>query len=293
MLKKIFSHIHDSFRREGHAKSFSKSVALVLFFLFCVGCCSINPVTRMEQKMIFHPDKTLDRSPEDIGLFYEDIFFYTKDKIQLNGWFIPAEQAEKTVLFFHGNAGNISHRLEIIDFFHRLNMNVFIIDYRGYGKSAGNPSEKGLYKDARASYDYLIHRPDIDPEKIIVYGKSLGGVAAIDLAANIRVSGLIVDSCLTSAKMMAARMAPGIPSFLLTARLDSINKIQSVLCPKLFIHSPQDEVIPYQMGRELYEKAQAPKKFLKIHGGHNDGFHISGTEIQREVKALLNQVDRE
>jgi fermentation-respiration switch protein FrsA (DUF1100 family) len=291
MQSHLFSDIQTFIQNPRRDSYIYKLLTLVLFVALCIGCCSLNPIARMERKMIFYPDKNLVGAPQDVGLPFEDVFFTTADQVRLHGWFVPAQPTDPTILFFHGNAGNISHRLDIISVLHRLNANVFIIDYRGYGKSAGQPSEKGLYLDAQAAYDYLLLGRNVAPRQIIVYGKSLGGVAAIDLASKVPVAGLVIDSSLTSAKMMAKRIVPWFPSFLLRARLDSIDKIQSIPGPKLFIHSPQDEVIPYRMGRQLYERAQGPKTFLEIQGGHNEGFFVSQAAIQHAIKDLLRQAD--
>ena len=147
--------------------------------------------------MVFYPIKELNTNPSNIGLEYENVYLITTDNIRIHGWFIPDNSTSKTILFFHGNAGNISHRLEIIDIFSKLKVNIFIIDYRGYGNSTDKPSEKGMYTDAITAYEYLINQKKINSENIIVYGKSLGTVPAIDLASRVKTGRLIIDSGLT------------------------------------------------------------------------------------------------
>jgi uncharacterized protein len=229
----------------------------------------------LENTFIFYPSRSMEITPHMIGLSYEDIFYKTQDNLLINGWLVKAPDAKFTVIFSHGNAGNISSRMEKIQLMHRVGVNVFIFDYRGYGRSQGRPSEKGIYLDAQAAYDYLIKRPDIDPEKIITFGESLGGAAAVDLATQRKVAGLIVDSSFTKAADMSRKVFPFLPTFLLKTKMDSVTKIVKVSVPKLFLHSPDDEVVPYRLGRKLFEVAKEPKMFVNISGGHNDGFLLS------------------
>ena len=243
-----------------------------------------------EKKMIFFPFKDLEAIPSDYGIIYEDIFFKTPDNIQINGWFIPNKSASKTILLFHGNAGNLSHRIEIIEMLLKLNVNVFIIDYRGYGKSNGKPSEKGIYTDALTSYEYLINQKKIKPENIIVYGKSLGTIVAIDLASKVKIDKLIVDSGLTSAKDMSKLILPFLPLYIfLNVKFDSINKIKKVNCPKLIIHSIDDRTIPFSMGQKLFQEAKKPKQFYQSTGNHNEFLYINKTEISNIIANFINQ----
>jgi fermentation-respiration switch protein FrsA (DUF1100 family) len=168
----------------------------------------------IEMRSIFFPMKAIEATPKDIGLDYEDIYFEAQDGAKLNGWLIKNPKAKATIIFFHGNAGNISHRLEKISIFNQLGLNVFIVDYRGYGRSQGHPTEMGIYKDAQASFDLLLNRQDINKDKLIAYGESIGGAVAIDLAAKRNVSCLIVDSSFTCAKDLARKFYPYLPSFL-------------------------------------------------------------------------------
>ena len=232
-------------------------------------------VRLVESFSIFYPSKKIGATPRDIGLVYEDIFFNTQDGITLNAWFLKPAQAYATILILHGNAGNNSHRLEKISYFYKMGLNIFILDYRGFGKSEGKPSEEGIYADARAAYDYLSKRPDIDPKKIIVYGESLGGAVAVDLATKRSVAALILDSTFPSAADMAKAKLPFIPAFLLKTKLDSQSKIVHLKMPKLFIHSPQDEVVPFKLGKKLFDAAPDPKELLSIQGNHNEGFFQS------------------
>ncbi len=201
-------------------------------------------VRYLESRSVFYPARPLSATPEEIGLTFEDIYIQTSDNVNIHGWLIKAPSAKSTVIFLHGNAGNIGDRLGKIDLFHRMGLNILIIDYRGYGKSGGHPTEKGVYKDALAAYDYLQKRDDTKGQNIIGYGVSLGGAIAIDLASKRDLICLMVDSTFSSAVDIAKRIYPFVPSFLIKTKLDSIIKIKNLTIPKLFIHSVDDRTIP-------------------------------------------------
>ncbi|MFA5059592.1 MAG: alpha/beta hydrolase [Candidatus Omnitrophota bacterium] len=248
-------------------------IALIAVFILLVGF-----VRYFEANSIFHPTTEMPVNPNLIGFDYEDVYFKTQDNLLLNGWFIKSPGALTTVLFFHGNAGNISHRLEKIVLFRQLGLNTFIIDYRGYGKSEGKPTEEGIYKDASAALDYLSTRDDINRNRLIVYGDSLGGVVAVDLASRKKVAALIVDSSFPSAADVSKTIFPFIPSFFLRTKMDSAKKVKQVTIPKLFIHSTNDEIIPFALGKKLFDLAGSPKEFLSITGGHNTN-HIDSHDV--------------
>ena len=218
----------------------------------------------------------------------EDCRFTTADGLSLHGWYCTPYRSENgalieapsgmTLLWFHGNAGNLSHRYDMIRMLMRLPARIFIIDYRGYGRSEGSPSEQGLYVDAQAAWDYLTDERGIPADRIIIFGKSLGGAPAVDLAGKVKSAGLIVQSGFTSVADMAASVLPVFPSALLRTKMDSINKIANARCPKLFIHSPADEVVPYKLGRRLYEAAPDPKQFYQVRDAPHNATYIIGGE---------------
>ncbi|MBM3249598.1 MAG: alpha/beta hydrolase [Candidatus Omnitrophica bacterium] len=240
----------------------------------------------IERRTLFFPAKEFDYTPAALKLEYEEVSFKTKDNVEINAWFVPARDAKFTVLFAHGNAGNISHRVEKIDFFHELGLNVLIFDYRGYGKSRGSPSEKGLYKDAQASYEYLLSR-GIKPDEIIGYGESIGGAVIIDLGSRNKLTALISDSTPSSAKDMVRIIYPFLPYWVFSVRMDSLSKVKAIHYPKLFIHSVNDEIVPFKLGKKLFESAPLPKEFLQIHGGHNSCFFESEDVLKEKVSAFL------
>ena len=241
------------------------------------------------------PGRALDATPADIGLGYEDAWITTADGERLHGWHIPAETARGTLLFFHGNAGNISHRLESIAIFNRLGLDVLIVDYRGYGQSSGRPTEQGTYEDARAAWEYLRGERGVPPDRIVVFGRSLGGAVGAWLAAGLpedaAPAAVIVESSFTSGVDMARRLYPVYPARLLTRlRYPVVDYVARLRSPVLVVHSRGDEIIPFTMGRRLYEAAPQPKSFLELRGDHNAGFWISRDSYMRELNGFLGTV---
>ncbi len=238
-----------------------------------------------ERINLYIPSRILEAKPSDVGLQYTDLTLTAEDGVKLHGWLIPSENAPATLLFCHGNAGNISHRLESIQLFHELGLNVLIFDYRGYGRSNGRPSEQGTYLDARAAYE----RAKTTSDRVVVFGRSLGGAVAVDLVSNVDdAAALIVESSFTSTVAVGKEIYPFLPvSWIVTAYYDSLSKIPRVRCPVLVIHSPDDDIIPYHHGRELFEAAPEPKQFLEILGDHNGGFIESGTIYTEGIREFL------
>ena len=233
----------------------------------------------------------------------ENCHFSTSDGVLLHGWYcspircqdgksVPVD-SKMVLLWFHGNAGNLTYRYDMIRKMVEIPLHVFIIDYRGYGKSEGTPNEKGLYVDAQAAWDYLTLVRSIEPQRIVIFGKSLGGVPAIDLATRVNPAGLIVQSSFTSAGDMAAKLMPFLPRFLLHTRMDSLSKIASVHCPKLFVHSRADEVIPYELGRKLFEAAAEPKEFYEVRGApHNSTYLIGGKQYFEALRRFIETLQQ-
>ncbi|MEI6634708.1 MAG: alpha/beta hydrolase [Chlamydiota bacterium] len=269
-----------------------------------------------ERSNLYFPTRAIEATPREIGLAYEDVRLTASDGVTIHGWYIPATipLAPKTpppgraskparlslgaggpatgprrgILFFHGNAGNISHRLQTIRIFHDLGLDTLIIDYRGYGKSAGRPSEKGLYLDAEAAYDWLRARPGTDPGSIVAFGRSLGGAVAVECALRRKVSALIVESAFTSTADIGREVLPFLPvRLLVTQKFDSIGKIGSITVPKLFIHGRDDEIIPFSHGKRLFEAAAEPKRFVPLAGGHNDGFILAENDYPAVLGRFL------
>jgi fermentation-respiration switch protein FrsA (DUF1100 family) len=228
----------------------------------------------------------------------EDCWFRAEDGVRLHGWYcspspkdagrVASQSGGMNVLFFHGNAGNITHRIDLVVGLMEIPVDVLIVDYRGYGKSEGRPSEQGLYMDGRAAWDFLVAERGVNPERIVLFGKSLGGAVAIDLATHIEPAGLIVQSSFTSIPDMAKQMIPFLPGVLIRTRMDSISKIPGIRCPKLFIHSPADEIVPYRFGRRLFDAASEPKQFFEVPDApHNETYRVGGEAYLKVLQGFV------
>ena len=249
----------------------------------------------LQGRMVFLPHlpgRALDATPEAIGLDYEDAVIETADGERLHGWFVPADTARGTLLFFHGNAGNISHRLDSLAIFNRLGLDVLMVDYRGYGQSSGEPSEAGTYRDARAAWDWLVAR-GVPPGRIVVFGRSLGGAVGAWLAgqADVSPAGLIVESSFTSGADMARRLYPWLPARLITRLKYPVrDHVAAATSPVLVIHSRDDEIIPFDMGRALFDAAPEPKTFFELRGDHNAGFWLSRDTYVPALESYLAEL---
>jgi fermentation-respiration switch protein FrsA (DUF1100 family) len=242
--------------------------------------------------MIFYPSSRLDATPRDWGLDYQDVWLETEDGLRLHGWYIPHTGSERVLLFFHGNAGNISHRGESVAIFHRLGLSVLIIDYRGYGRSEGAPSEDGLTRDARAAWQWLTVDQGVDAARILLFGRSLGATVAANLAGETRPGGVILESGFSSARDAANALFPVLSRLvILRYRLDAAGALAGASSPILVLHSPDDEIIPYHLGRRLYDAAPEPKRFVDLRGGHNDGFLRSQPDYERAFGAFLTSLE--
>jgi fermentation-respiration switch protein FrsA (DUF1100 family) len=245
-----------------------------------------------QKRLVFFHDRAIVADPSHAGMAFRDVFLDTEDGLRLHGWFVPSADSELVLLFFHGNAGNISHRLESIRIFHDLGLSVFIIDYRGYGRSDGAAGEKGASRDARAAYRFLVEKENIAPENIVFFGRSLGGAVAVDLATEFPPRGLILESCFPALADVGARAYPLLPvRRLLRIRFDSTERITRVDCPKLVIHSRQDEIVRFELGKHLFDLAGEPKQFLEIRGDHNGGFIESGALYIDGVNAFVKSLE--
>jgi fermentation-respiration switch protein FrsA (DUF1100 family) len=237
----------------------------------------------MQSSFLYSPVRQVPYNPGDINLTFENVVFETKDRLKLAAWFIPAEKADFTVLFCHGNGGNMTHRLDTINILNELGLNCFIFDYRGYGASEGKPTEAGTYRDVEAAYEWLTKKKHIPARNIILFGRSLGGSIAAYLACNVKAKGLIVESSFTSYVDIGRKFYPYMPVHLAALfNYPTIDYIRSIRCPVMIIHSRNDEVIPFEFGLRLYDAANEPKEFVEISGSHNDGFLFSG-EVYRSA----------
>lgn len=220
----------------------------------------------------------------------QDMWAQTQDGVTLHGWFVEAPGSPAVLLLCHGNAGNIIHRLELLTELHRRGLSVCIFDYRGYGRSAGRPSERGLYLDAEAAYDALLQR-GVAPGQIVVWGTSLGAAVAGELATRRQVAGLILETPFPSVRAMVRAYYGGLPlQWLLRARYDLAKRLGEVRVPVLVMHGDRDHIVPLALGRQVYAAANEPKTFYLIPGAdHNDTYVVGGEAYFQRVLAFVRQ----
>ncbi len=249
----------------------------------------------LEKRFVFFPTSELEYTPDQKDLSYEDVFFTTEDGIRLHGWFLPGT-TDFTWLWFHGNGGNIGHRVTEMALLQRfLGINLLIFDYRGYGKSSGTPAEKGTYLDARAALGHLHKRSDVDPERIIYFGHSLGTAVAVELATAIPPLGLILVSPFASVRDMSRIVFPLLPfGWLVRNKYNSLARVPGIHRPLLILHGEQDELVPVAQGEKLFQAANPPKWFQVLRGaGHNDTFEASGPAYWEALRAFLAGLNAE
>jgi len=252
----------------------------MLKFIFVFAACYVLLV-------VVVPGRTLTMTPTDVGMDYQDVFIETTDGVTLHGWFI-AGRSSQVLLFFHGNAGNISHRLDSLRQFQDLGLSVLIVDYRGYGQSEGRTTERGIYRDADAAWRYLIEGRGIVASDILIFGRSLGASVAARLAAQHQPLALIVESSFTSVPDIAQDLYPWLPARWLS-RLSHATReyVRDVQCPILVVHSRDDEIIPFRHGEAIFASANEPRTLLAIRGTHNDAFLQDARDYIGGLRAFL------
>jgi fermentation-respiration switch protein FrsA (DUF1100 family) len=244
-----------------------------------------------EQQSMYYPTHDIVRTPADAGLTFENVALTTADGETLHGWWVPSGRPDApAVLFLHGNGGNVSHRLEKLAVFRDIGADTLIIDYRGYGRSSGTPSEQGFYRDARAAYDWLTTTRGVAPERIVAYGESLGSAVAVHLAAEVSVGGVVVESGFTSVKDIAQKRLPFLPvQWILKHRFDSLDQVHRIDAPLLILHSRQDELFEMSHPERLLAAAQPPKRLVEMQGGHNDAFLVSAATYRDALATFLTE----
>jgi len=250
-----------------------------------------NMLERLVESVLFQPSPGIDLHPADLGIDASEVWLDTEDGVRIHGFFLPgAPNNDRALLFLHGNAGNASHRLPNALELARLGSDVLLLDYRGYGRSEGRPSEQGVYADARAGLAHLVEERGMPERRVVVFGRSLGGAVSIDLAQGRELAGVIVESTFTSLADMG-RSVFGSLGGLLARGFDSHTKIGSVHAPLLFFHGDRDEIVPFELGRRLFEQAPSPKAFEVIEGaGHNDTTQRGGPRYFARIGRFLEQV---
>ena len=248
-----------------------------------------------QSSLVFLPemDRGFHASPEVAGLPFAPLNLATADGQSLDGWFVPADNKRESrglVIFFHGNAGNISHRLDYLRMFRDLGIATLIIDYRGYGRSSGTPSEAGTYLDGAAAWRHATEALGFAAGRIVLFGESLGGGVAAQLAEANHPGALVLASTFTSVPDLGADLYPVLPIRML-ARIGygTLARLPQISCPILIVHSRNDDIIPFVHGRRLFEAARQPKLFLEIEGGHNEGFVFGREQWIKQLDEFLRQ----
>lgn len=265
----------------------ARDIVVIVLGVYGVLCAVLYFI---QSGLVYYPQREIDATPDQLHLPFDDLMLATSDGLKISAWFIPAKDARGTVLFCHGNGGNISHRLDTIWTLNKLGMNVLIFDYRGYGKSEGKPTEKGTYLDAEAAWKHLVEKRGIPGERIIVQGRSLGGAVAAHLARDHTPAGLILESTFSSMPDMAAKLYPMFPVRLLSKfEYATAEYVAAVKCPVMVVHSPEDDIIPFKQGRRVFDAAGAPKRFVQIRGSHNTGFIESDDIYRPALREFLSE----
>jgi fermentation-respiration switch protein FrsA (DUF1100 family) len=250
----------------------------------------------MDEKFIFFPSATIEATPKDYGLDYEDVYFKTADGVRLNGWLIRHPDAQATLLWFHGNGGNIGHRARGAMLLHdKVKANIFMIDYRGYGRSEGAASEAGTYEDAGAALRYLKARGEIDPKEIVFFGQSLGSAVAADLAGREECLAVILEAPFASIREMAKAIYPFLPlGPLIKTSYDVVEKVKAVKAPLLVVHGERDDIVPFEQGRKVFDAATGPKEFHALRAAHhNDTFEVGGDAYFGVIKDFIDRAEKD
>ena len=245
-----------------------------------------------QSKLVYFPSTDISTNPKSVGLEYESIIFHSSDNTKLHAWYIPKKGADVTLLFLHGNGGNISHRLDSIKLFNSLEMNVFIFDYRGYGNSEGSANEQNTYDDARSAWDYLIKNKNVKAEDIIIFGRSLGGAIAANLGSTTKPKGIILESTFTTAKELVSDVYPFVPQSLIHITYGTTRYLKDINYPILVVHSIDDNIIPFKHGQAVFKNANEPKTFVQIRGDHNRGFIQSKDIYADSLKDFLKEINK-
>ncbi|MBM4299667.1 MAG: alpha/beta hydrolase [Deltaproteobacteria bacterium] len=246
-------------------------------------------------RLIFHPDPVLHQTPAAAGLAFDDLFFTTEDNVRLHGWFVRHPKAMATLIWFHGNAGNISHRVENLKMLHeRIPINIFIFDYRGYGQSGGSVSEAGTYKDGEAAIRFLKEKYNVGADELIIFGRSLGAAVAAEMANRFESMAVILESPFASIQEMARAILPFLPLGSLTStRYATVEKVRGIKAPLLILHGDRDEVVPFSQGKQVFAAALVPKTFYTIAGaGHNDTYFVGGERYYQAWRQHIEAAHR-
>ena len=267
-------------------------LAILLSIVAGLYGCATALVWVFQDRLLYLPNvpsRSLDATPANVGLAYDTVDLVTPDGVRLHGWFVPAGPDAPVILRFHGNAGNISHRVGNIRLFNELGLSVMAIDYRGYGLSEGKPDEPGTYIDGLAAFDWVVRERGVPADRIVVAGRSLGAAVAIHVAANRRCAALVSESAFTSVPDVAAEHYRFLPVRLLSRiRYDNLAAITGVEAPLLLFHSRDDEVVPYAHAQRLRDASGA--RLITLSGGHNEAFLLGEREYMEALQMFFADI---
>ena len=260
--------------------------------LVAVLCLLGGLLLLFETRFIYFPSRGYDATPSGLGLAHEDVWLTAEDGVRIHGWYLPVPRARWVTLVSHGNAGNISHRLDRALLLQaRLRSSVFLYDYRGYGASEGSPDEAGTYRDARAAYRYLAEQKQVKADELVLFGESLGSAVSLELALSRPAAALVLEAPFTSVRDMARTtiFAPFAP--FVRTRYESLARISRLRMPLLVVQGDRDEIVPPAQGRRLFDAAPEPKRYFAIPGaGHNDTYLVGGEAYWRTIADFLESV---
>ena len=278
--------------RQGNLNLFGfdsgRILALVVVFVLGAYAAVCMLLYLFQSRLVYEPDREVVGSPAEIGLSYQDVELISADGVHLSGWWVPHKGSRGVLLFCNGNSGNISHLLGRIATYRELGLSILVFDYRGYGGSGGKPTEEGTYLDVQAAWNYLVEEREIAPEKILVYGWSLGGPIAAWLAQRHSPAKLVLEATFTSLPDLAQQMYPLFPARLLARfEYNTLDYLSRVRCPILVVHSREDRLISFAHGQQLYQAFNGPRTMLEIEGDHGDGFSFSEQHYKEALGAFI------
>ncbi len=268
--------------------SLRKMAMLALFGGLLVYAVLLASLYWNQASLIYFPTREVAVTPGQIGFDYQDVELLSEEGVLIRGWFLPHPNPSATLLFLHGNAGNIGHRLDTLELFHRLGLAVLIIDYRGYGESGGEPSEVGIYRDAEAAWRYLTIDRGIESSRLILFGRSFGGAIAAYLASRHPHKALVLESTFTSLPEVAGDYFSWAPvKWLSRERYDTRSRMADIAGPVMVVHSPDDEIVPFRHGEILYSLVQGEKRMVTLSGDHNNGVKQNRARYYEAWKSFL------
>jgi fermentation-respiration switch protein FrsA (DUF1100 family) len=268
-------------------------LALLALLAACYGAL-LALMYVFQSRLLYLPDIAgagLATTPASIGLDFETVRLTAADGVRLHGWYLSAPRARRVVLFCHGNAGNVSHRLDSLRIFHELGLAVLIFDYRGYGESEDRPSEAGTYADAQAAWRWLREERGYRPDEIVLFGRSMGAAVAAELATRVEPAAVILESAFTSVPDLAARFYWYVPvRWLARLHYPTLDRVTGIEAPLLVVHSRDDEIVPFEHGVAIHARANPPKSLLEIEGDHNTGFLVSAARYRDGLAAFIDSL---